>query len=142
MAPLCAYSQLDDPDCYETKPSIITENAQGSAQPYRKRTRKPAKSCIEEVVKVISVAELEPDEWVWKRYGRKKLADSLQRSYHRCAVKTCQVRRHVDRRDSDQNTYIVTYFGNHNHSPPTDSTPIRKKRKYVKIKKEEECWSS
>ncbi|KAK1369996.1 hypothetical protein POM88_036088 [Heracleum sosnowskyi] len=146
MPPLCPYPQLNGLDSYVTKTSI-TDNDQGLTQPCRKRTRKPSKpkdkTSTDKVLKIVSAAELESDdEWLWDKYGQKKLAKELHRSYYKCAAEICEATRHVDKRNSDPNTYIVTYFGQHNHSPSTYTSTIKKRRKYVKMKKEIECLSN
>lgn len=146
------HGQLDDipnndfsyPD--ETKP-FITEKAQGLPKPCLKTTSKPSK--LNEVTKVVSAAEFESDQWVWKKYGTKYLKGiERERRYYKCEMANleddkCEAKIRVNESCSVPNAYDVIYIGNHNHGPPTHTSyPTRKRTRYVKIKKEEECWSN
>ncbi|XP_024995958.1 probable WRKY transcription factor protein 1 [Cynara cardunculus var. scolymus] len=67
------------------------------------------------------VQGLNTDKLSWKKYGA-KLADGspYPRVYYKCTVTNdCKVRRKVQLNRSDPNTLIVTYSGDHNHSPPS-----------------------
>ncbi|KAK1356432.1 hypothetical protein POM88_049688 [Heracleum sosnowskyi] len=154
MSSLNTHGQLNDipnhgfsyPDA-ETK-GFTTEKAQGLPKPCPKKTKKPSKSKDKpnEVKKVLSAAEMESDQWVWKQYGTRKLKGiDRPRRYYKCELacleyEKCEARKKVNESCTHPNAYDVAYIGNHNHSPPTHSSyPIMKRRtRRVKIKIEED----
>ncbi|KAK2447893.1 putative WRKY transcription factor [Trifolium repens] len=60
------------------------------------------------------------DEWRWKKYGRKSIKGSPHsRSYYKCSsFKDCPARLQFEKSETEENTYVVTYRGNHDHQKP------------------------
>lgn len=62
------------------------------------------------------------DKWSWRKYGQKPIKGSpFPRGYYKCTSnKDCPARKQVEQSSSDPNTLIVSYTGEHCHSPPTN----------------------
>ncbi|XP_062225314.1 WRKY transcription factor WRKY51-like [Phragmites australis] len=65
------------------------------------------------------VADIPADEYSWRKYGQKPIKGSpYPRGYYKCStVSGCPARKHVERDPGDPSMLIVTYEGEHRHSP-------------------------
>ncbi|KAK3142866.1 hypothetical protein QOZ80_4BG0352830 [Eleusine coracana subsp. coracana] len=65
------------------------------------------------------VADIPTDEYSWRKYGQKPIKGSpYPRGYYKCStVRGCPARKHVERDPADPSMLIVTYEGDHRHSP-------------------------
>ncbi|PUZ46448.1 hypothetical protein GQ55_7G079300 [Panicum hallii var. hallii] len=65
------------------------------------------------------VADIPADEYSWRKYGQKPIKGSpYPRGYYKCStVRGCPARKHVERDPGDPSMLIVTYEGEHRHSP-------------------------
>ncbi|PUZ44287.1 hypothetical protein GQ55_8G078000 [Panicum hallii var. hallii] len=65
---------------------------------------------------------MDDDGFRWRKYGQKGLLGLLgnpnPRSYYRCAMAGCPMRKHVERASHDQRVVVTTYTGKHNHDAP------------------------
>ncbi|RHN72576.1 putative transcription factor WRKY family [Medicago truncatula] len=70
--------------------------------------------------------ELPKDPWAWRKYGQKPIKGSPHpRSYYKCSTwSDCPARRKVEKCKTQENTYIVTYEGEHNHAKPTSNKNV------------------
>ncbi|WJX27203.1 WRKY Transcription Factor [Trifolium repens] len=61
--------------------------------------------------------KLSEDKWRWKKYRRKPIKGSPHlRSYYKCSsFKDCPARKQSEKSETEENTYVVTYRGKHNH---------------------------
>ncbi|KAI3693404.1 hypothetical protein L6452_33239 [Arctium lappa] len=93
----------------------VSEHANARAQ----ITTKQSKIKTKRVYKM-PVQGLNTDKLSWKKYGAKIVDGSrYPRVYYKCTfTNDCKVRRKVELNQSDPNTLIVTYSGDHNHLPP------------------------
>ncbi|KAH0679445.1 hypothetical protein KY284_020530 [Solanum tuberosum] len=64
--------------------------------------------------------ELTNDIWTWSKYGQKYIKDSLfPRNYYKCSTsKLCEARKKIEKSPNDENIFLVSYSGEHNHDPP------------------------
>jgi len=72
------------------------------------------------------VADIPADEYSWRKYGQKPIKGSpYPRGYYKCStVRGCPARKHVERDPVDPSMLIVTYEGDHRHSPgAADASP-------------------
>ncbi|EMS59264.1 putative WRKY transcription factor 15 [Triticum urartu] len=83
----------------------------------RRMTRVPAISS--------KAAEIPADDFSWRKYGQKPIKGSpYPRGYYKCStVRGCPARKHVERDPSDPSMLIVTYEGEHRHTP-ADQEPL------------------
>ncbi|CAN6234514.1 unnamed protein product [Urochloa humidicola] len=65
------------------------------------------------------VADIPADEYSWRKYGQKPIKGSpYPRGYYKCStVRGCPARKHVERDPGEPSMLIVTYEGEHRHSP-------------------------
>ncbi|URE15173.1 WRKY transcription factor [Musa troglodytarum] len=65
------------------------------------------------------LADIPPDEYSWRKYGQKPIKGSpYPRGYYKCStVRGCPARKHVERAPDDPTMLIVTYEGEHRHTP-------------------------
>ncbi|PWZ36576.1 putative WRKY transcription factor 11 [Zea mays] len=65
------------------------------------------------------VADIPPDEYSWRKYGQKPIKGSpYPRGYYKCStVRGCPARKHVERATDDPAMLVVTYEGEHRHTP-------------------------
>ncbi|KAG6471535.1 WRKY transcription factor WRKY51-like [Zingiber officinale] len=59
------------------------------------------------------------DEYSWRKYGQKPIKGSpYPRGYYKCStLRGCPARKHVERAPDDPSMLIVTYEGEHRHTP-------------------------
>uniref|UniRef100_A0A803LXT7 WRKY domain-containing protein n=2 Tax=Chenopodium quinoa TaxID=63459 RepID=A0A803LXT7_CHEQI len=64
-------------------------------------------------------ADIPSDDYSWRKYGQKPIKGSpYPRGYYKCStVRGCPARKHVERATDDPTMLIVTYEGEHRHSP-------------------------
>ncbi|KAE8656025.1 WRKY DNA-binding protein 7 isoform 3 [Hibiscus syriacus] len=72
----------------------------------------------------LKLVDIPPDDYSWRKYGQKPIKGSPHpRGYYKCSsVKGCPARKHVERALDDPSMLIVTYEGDHNHSPSVAET--------------------
>ncbi|KAF6997853.1 hypothetical protein CFC21_014025 [Triticum aestivum] len=59
------------------------------------------------------------DGYRWRKYGQKAVKNSsFPRSYYRCTVARCGVKKLVERSQQDPSTVVTTYEGRHGHPSP------------------------
>jgi hypothetical protein len=65
------------------------------------------------------IADIPPDEYSWRKYGQKPIKGSpYPRGYYKCStVRGCPARKHVERATDDPAMLVVTYEGEHRHTP-------------------------
>jgi len=80
------------------------------------------------VVETTSEVDTLDDGYSWRKYGQKLVKGAKHpRSYYKCTVEDCTVKKQVERRG---NSIINTYEGIHNHlATALDSLSSKKKRK-------------
>ncbi|XP_022684933.1 disease resistance protein RPM1 isoform X2 [Setaria italica] len=65
-----------------------------------------------------SAIDILDDGFRWRKYGKKMVKENpYPRSYYKCLMAGCSVRKHVERSSRDPSTVITTYKGKHNHGP-------------------------
>nr|CAB3484076.1 unnamed protein product [Digitaria exilis] len=71
------------------------------------------------------VADIPADEYSWRKYGQKPIKGSpYPRGYYKCStVRGCPARKHVERDPGEPSMLIVTYEGEHRHSPGAQNPP-------------------
>ncbi|KAF8096837.1 hypothetical protein N665_0299s0001 [Sinapis alba] len=71
------------------------------------------------IVQTRSEVDLLDDGYRWRKYGQKVVKGNPHpRSYYRCTMANCTVRKHVERASTDAKAVITTYEGKHNHDVP------------------------
>ncbi|KAK4721665.1 hypothetical protein R3W88_011898 [Solanum pinnatisectum] len=70
--------------------------------------------------------ELTNDNWRWRKYGQKHIKDSpLPRNYYNCSTsKLCEAKKKIEKSPNDENIFLVSYSGEHNHDPPMNRRNI------------------
>ena len=86
---------------------------------HRKRSERKAVVLVE--VEAGDLAEVDP--WNWRKYGRKPIkASPYPRNYYKCSSeginKYCQAKKYVEKSPSHPGKFMVSYSGEHHHSPP------------------------
>lgn len=82
----------------------------------------------------ISIAIFRPERLTlpprrWRKYGQKTVKGSPHpRSYYKCTYPFCPVRKHVEKRQGDDDKWTVTYEGQHTHAPPNPALTRRSPR--------------
>ncbi|XP_074573839.1 putative WRKY transcription factor 11 [Curcuma longa] len=64
-------------------------------------------------------ADIPADEYSWRKYGQKPIKGSpYPRGYFKCStLRGCPARKQVERAPDDPSMFIVTYEGEHRHTP-------------------------
>lgn len=84
-----------------------------------KRRKLRVKKTIRVPATSSKIADIPADEYSWRKYGQKPIKGSpFPRGYYKCStMKECPARKHVERASDDPTMLIVTYEGEHRHSP-------------------------
>ncbi|XP_027773000.1 probable WRKY transcription factor 14 [Solanum pennellii] len=64
--------------------------------------------------------ELTNDIWTWRKYGQKHIKGSpFPRNYYKCSTsKHCEAKKQIEKSPKDENIFVVSCSGGHNHDPP------------------------
>ncbi|XP_049366661.1 probable WRKY transcription factor 27 [Solanum verrucosum] len=64
--------------------------------------------------------ELKNDIWTWRKYGQKHIKGSpFPRNYYKCSTsKHCEAKKQIEKSPKDENVFLVSCSGEHNHDPP------------------------
>lgn len=82
----------------------------------RRKVREP-RFCF----KTMSEVDVLDDGYKWRKYGQKVVKNTQHpRSYYRCTMDNCRVKKRVERLAEDPRMVITTYEGRHQHSPSHD----------------------
>ncbi|KAM0976349.1 hypothetical protein FF1_019323 [Malus domestica] len=82
----------------------------------RRKVREP-RFCF----KTLSDVDVLDDGYKWRKYGQKVVKNTQHpRSYYRCTMDNCRVKKRVERLAEDPRMVITTYEGRHVHSPSHD----------------------
>ncbi|GAU23837.1 hypothetical protein TSUD_379990 [Trifolium subterraneum] len=76
---------------------------------------------LETSVCYVKEDKLSNDKWQWRKYGQKPIRGSSlhSRSYYKCSsFKDCPARKLIEKSKTEENTYVVTYRGKHDHRKP------------------------
>ncbi|XP_027772857.1 probable WRKY transcription factor 27 [Solanum pennellii] len=67
-----------------------------------------------------SQEELTNEKWAWRKYGQKYIKGSpFQRNYYKCSTsKHCEAKKQIEKISKDENIFLVSCSGEHNHYPP------------------------
>ncbi|KAM7274186.1 hypothetical protein ACFE04_028850 [Oxalis oulophora] len=97
-------------------PILSMQHPPQPSPPSRKR-----KNQQKRMVCHLTADNLSDDLWAWRKYGQKPIKGSpYPRNYYRCSSsKGCGARKQVERSNTDSETFIVTYTGEHTHPRPT-----------------------
>ncbi len=72
------------------------------------------------VIETSADVDVLDDGYTWRKYGQKKVKGSeFPRSYYKCTVEYCPVKKQVEQRG---NTIVNTYEGSHIHVAPSMDT--------------------
>ncbi|XP_051136394.1 probable WRKY transcription factor 20 isoform X2 [Andrographis paniculata] len=72
------------------------------------------------IVQTMTEVDILDDGYRWRKYGQKVVRGNPNpRSYYKCTVAGCTVRKHVERASHDPKSVLTTYEGKHNHDLPT-----------------------
>ncbi|KAL5215660.1 hypothetical protein ABZP36_007061 [Zizania latifolia] len=93
--------------------------ANGSRCHCSKRRKNRVKRTIRVPAISAKIADIPPDEYSWRKYGQKPIKGSpYPRGYYKCStVRGCPARKHVERATDDPAMLVVTYEGEHRHTP-------------------------
>uniref|UniRef100_K4C0R3 WRKY domain-containing protein n=1 Tax=Solanum lycopersicum TaxID=4081 RepID=K4C0R3_SOLLC len=67
-----------------------------------------------------SQEELTNDKWAWRKYGQKYIKGfTFPRNYYKCSTsKQCEAKKQIEKSSKDENIFLVSCSGEHNHDPP------------------------
>ncbi|EYU22391.1 hypothetical protein MIMGU_mgv1a006365mg [Erythranthe guttata] len=106
----------DEPESKRRNIEVVQSSQQGG----------PSRSAVTEpriIVQTTSEVDLLDDGYRWRKYGQKIVkGNPYPRSYYKCTMSGCTVRKHVERAASDAKAVITTYEGKHNHDVPAAKT--------------------
>lgn len=72
------------------------------------------------VVETESKTDQVADGYRWRKYGQKLVkGNPFPRSYYKCTTPGCNVRKHVERSQTNTKCVVTTYEGKHSHPPLT-----------------------
>ncbi|XP_062226642.1 WRKY transcription factor WRKY51-like [Phragmites australis] len=93
--------------------------ANGSRCHCSKRRKNRVKRTVRVPAISSKIADIPPDEYSWRKYGQKPIKGSpYPRGYYKCStVRGCPARKHVERATDDPAMLVVTYEGEHRHTP-------------------------
>ncbi|WVZ87013.1 hypothetical protein U9M48_033715 [Paspalum notatum var. saurae] len=99
--------------------------AGGSRCHCSKRRKNRVKRTIRVPAISSKIADIPPDEYSWRKYGQKPIKGSpYPRGYYKCStVRGCPARKHVERATDDPAMLVVTYEGEHRHTPAVAAGP-------------------
>ncbi|KAG5617120.1 hypothetical protein H5410_016944 [Solanum commersonii] len=65
--------------------------------------------------------ELTNDKWAWRKYGQKSIKGSpFLRNYFKCSTSgSCRATKIIEKSPKNENYFLVSYSGEHNHDPTT-----------------------
>nr|XP_016501925.1 PREDICTED: WRKY transcription factor 1-like isoform X2 [Nicotiana tabacum]XP_016501930.1 PREDICTED: WRKY transcription factor 1-like isoform X2 [Nicotiana tabacum] len=109
------------------KPHKLENEVDKNRGPDSKRQKKdiakddtpPIKSHSEprHIVQTVSEVDIVNDGHRWRKYGQKFVKGNPNpRSYYRCSIAGCPVKKHVERASHDPKMVITTYEGQHDHT--------------------------
>ncbi|CAA0830480.1 WRKY transcription factor 44 [Striga hermonthica] len=76
------------------------------------------------------------DGFRWRKYGQKVVKGNMYpRSYYRCTIPKCNVKKYVERITDEPANFITTYEGRHNHAMSTEAANPETSRARTKNKK-------
>ncbi|KAK4746561.1 hypothetical protein SAY87_025598 [Trapa incisa] len=110
------------------KPPISSSPPQEAPRAYPLRWRQ-RKHRLKRIIRVPAISsmntDIPPDEFSWRKYGQKPIKGSpFPRGYYKCSsVRGCLARKHVERANDDPSILIVTYEGEHRHTPSIPAPP-------------------
>ncbi|KAG8066143.1 hypothetical protein GUJ93_ZPchr0004g39862 [Zizania palustris] len=117
---------------HKRKPCAGGAHSEATANGSRCHCSKRRKNRVKRTVRVPAIsskiADIPPDEYSWRKYGQKPIKGSpYPRGYYKCStVRGCPARKHVERATDDPAMLVVTYEGEHRHTPgplPAPSPP-------------------
>ncbi|XP_019257525.1 PREDICTED: WRKY transcription factor 1-like isoform X2 [Nicotiana attenuata] len=69
------------------------------------------------IVQTVSEVDIVNDGHRWRKYGQKFVKGNPNpRSYYRCSIAGCPVKKHVERASHDPKMVVTTYEGQHDHN--------------------------
>ncbi|XP_016484258.2 uncharacterized protein LOC107804837 isoform X1 [Nicotiana tabacum] len=109
------------------KPHKLENEVDKNSGPDSKRQKKdiakddtpPIKSHSEprHIVQTMSEVDIVNDGHRWRKYGQKYVKGNPNpRSYYRCSIAGCPVKKHVERASHDPKMVVTTYEGQHDHN--------------------------
>ncbi|KAG7024515.1 putative WRKY transcription factor 11 [Cucurbita argyrosperma subsp. argyrosperma] len=107
-------------DHSEDLSGIISGSKSGSGKCHCSKKRKNRMKKTIQIPAISSkIADIPTDEFSWRKYGQKPIKGSpYPRAYYKCStMRGCPARKHVERNPKDPAMLIITYEGEHRHTP-------------------------